>query len=121
MLPLYWVAFVEVITGKMQPEKVKNFWKDQEYPWPTLADFLDMNPMYRLWWDIAHNTSKALKCSTVPLVELYSQNLKWYGDSFANWFLVDPNFLKDSFIDGWYIPAAVEAARRYYSVCCRIN
>ena len=102
-------------------EKVKNFWKDQEYPWPTLADFLDINPMYRLWWDIAHNTSKALKCSTVPLVELYSQNLKWYGDNFANWFLVDPNFLKDSFIDGWYIPAAAEAARRYYSVCCRIN
>jgi NTE family protein len=71
--------------------------------------------MYRLWWDIAHNTSKALKRSTIPLVELYSQNLKWYGDSFANWFLVEPNFWKDSFIDGWYIPATAEAARRYYS------
>jgi hypothetical protein len=41
-------------------EKVKNFWNDQKYPWPIAADFLDMNPMYRLWWDIAHNTSKAL-------------------------------------------------------------
>ena len=39
-----------------------------------------MNPMYRLWWDFAHNTSKALKRSVIELSELYSQNFKtWYG------------------------------------------
>jgi NTE family protein len=96
-------------------EKVEEFWKDQEYPWPIAADFLNMNPMYRLWWDTMHNTSKALKRSTIQLLKLYSQNMKWYGNGFANWSLVEPNFWKDSFIDGWYIPGTAEAARRYYS------
>lgn len=96
-------------------QKVINFWKDQEYPLPTLAELVDMNPVYRLWWDTVHNTSKALKRSTVALFDLYSQSLKWYGDGFANWSLVEPNFWKDWFIDGWYVPATAEAARRYYS------
>jgi hypothetical protein len=30
-------------------------------------------------------------------------------------FSSDPDFWKDFFIDGWYIPATGEAARRYYS------
>jgi hypothetical protein len=29
--------------------------------------------------------------------------------------VIDPSFLKDYIIDGWYIPATAEAARRYYS------
>jgi len=94
---------------------VIKFWKDQEYPLPILAEFLDTNPVYRLWWDTMHNTSKALKCSTVHLLELYSKTFQWYGDGFANWSLVEPDFWKDSFIDGWYIPGTAEAARRYYS------
>jgi NTE family protein len=98
-------------------QKVIKFWRDQEYPWPIAAEFLDMNPIYRLWWDFAHNTSIALKRSAILLSELYSQSFKkWYGsDGFANWSLVEPDFLMDSFIDGWYIPATAEAARRYYS------
>ena len=30
-------------------------------------------------------------------------------------FSIEPDFWKDYFIDGWYIPATGEAARRYYS------
>jgi hypothetical protein len=76
--------------------------------------------MYRLWWDIAHNTSKVFKHSATQLMELYSNMnayfKEWYNDdALANWSLVDPNFLKDYVIDGWYIPATAEAARRYYS------
>lgn len=33
----------------------------------------------------------------------------------APWFLMEPGSWKDIFIDGWYIPATGEAARRYYS------
>ena len=40
---------------------------------------------------------------------------KWYDNTFANWSFVEPSFFKDYFIDGWYIPATAEAARRYYS------
>lgn len=40
---------------------------------------------------------------------------KWYYGIIANCFLVDPNLLKDYFLDGWYIPATAEAARKYYS------
>lgn len=94
---------------------VIKFWKDQEYPLPILAEFLDMNPIYRLWWDTMHNTNKALKRSTIELLKPYSQNMKRYGDEFASWSPVDPNFWKDFFIDGWYIPGTAEAARRYYS------
>ena len=97
-------------------QKVIKFWRDQEYPWPIAAEFLDINPMCHLWWDITHNTSKALKRSAIELMELYSQEFKkWYGDGYSNWSLVEPNFYKDSFIDGWYVPATAEAARRYYS------
>lgn len=97
-------------------QNVIKFWKDQEYSLPILAEFLDMNPIYRLWWDTMHNTSKALKRSAIRLFELYSQDLKWWsGDGLANWSLVEPDFWKDSFIDGWYIPGTAEAARRYYS------
>jgi predicted acylesterase/phospholipase RssA len=71
-------------------QNVIKFWKDQEYPWSILAEFLDMNPIYRLWWDTMHNTSKALKRSAIELLKLYSQNMKWYGDGFANWSLVEP-------------------------------
>ena len=78
-----------------------------------------MNPLYHYWWDIIHDTSKVFKHSVTELMEFYS-NInphfkKWYEDMLANWSIVDPSFLKDYFIDGWYIPATAEAARRYYS------
>jgi predicted acylesterase/phospholipase RssA len=100
-------------------EKVIEFWKAQEYPWPTVADSLDMNPLYHYWLDIVHNTSKIFKHYVTELIEFYS-NMdpalnKWYEDMLANSSFVYPSFLKDSFIDGWYIPATAEAARRYYS------
>ena len=40
---------------------------------------------------------------------------KWYDYVMENWFFIDPNFCKDYFVNGWYIPATAESARRYYS------
>jgi NTE family protein len=116
------IVVSNVINGKSWEDSAKEviqFWKDQEYPWPTVADSLDMNPMYHSWLDIVHSTSKAFKHSTNELIELYS-NIntsfkKWYDDVLTNWFLADLNFWKDYFIDGWYIPATAESSRRYYS------
>jgi NTE family protein len=99
-------------------EKVKQFWKVQEQL-PTFADIFDMNPFYHYSWEIIHNTSKVFKHSFTELIELYSHiidpDLKKWLENSANWSLVDPSFLKDYFIDSWYIPATAEAARRYYS------
>ena len=100
-------------------KKVIEFWRDQQYPWPTIADSLDMNPLYHYWWDNAHNGSKLFKHSVTELIDFYS-NInpdlkKWYEDMLAFWSIVDPSILKDSFMDGWYVPATAEAARRYYS------
>lgn len=100
---------------------VGEFWRTQQYPWPTGADIFDMNPLYHYWRDILHNTSKVFKDSVTELMELYSNvnpNLKeWYDDdnTIVNWSILDSTFLKDYFIDGWYIPGTAEAARRYYS------
>jgi NTE family protein len=98
-------------------EKVIEFWSVQKQ-FPTFADFLDMNPFYRSWWDILHNTSTVIKHSASELIELYSNmnpTLKSYIDMLTICLLMDPNIWKDYFIDGWYIPATAEAMRRYYS------
>ena len=39
-------------------KELVEFWRVQEYLWPTIAEGLDMYPMYRFWLDILHNTSK---------------------------------------------------------------
>ncbi len=103
---------------KHSAEELVRFWKYQEYPSPTLAEFLDMNPLYHWWWDVVHTISKESKSSADTLMELIS-NVNPY---FKNWydllmssFSLESDFLKDFFIDGWYIPATGEAARRYYS------
>jgi len=99
-------------------KKVIEFWKAQQQL-PAVADILDMNPLYNYWWEILHNTSKVFKSSVTELTESYSNMNpelgKWYDNTFANWSFVEPSFFKDYFIDGWYIPATAEAARRYYS------
>lgn len=100
--------------------KVIEFWRTQQYSWPTWADIFDMNPIYHYWRDSLHYTSKVFKHSVTELVELYYSNMnphlsKWYDDILANWFLIDPALFKDYIIDSWYIPATAEAARRYYS------
>jgi len=99
-------------------KEVIEFWRAQQQG-PTVADSLDMNPFYHYWWDIAHNTGKVFKHSITELVEFYS-NLnpdlrKWAEDLLANWSFVDPSIIEDYFMNGWYIPATGEAARRYYS------
>ncbi len=81
------------------------FWEEQESHWPTLADYLDMNPIYRGWWDILHNTGKASKESVSTLTESYS----YINSYFKEW----TNTFMDCFIDGWYVPATSESARRY--------
>ncbi len=100
-------------------KEVIEFWRDQRYQWLTVADGLDMNPLYHCWWDTLHNSSKLFKHSVTELMEFYS-NInpdlkKQYDDMLASWSIVDPNILKDYLMDGWYIPATAEAARRYYS------
>ena len=94
------------------------FWKKQESQWPTSADYLDMNPLYRGWWDIMHNTGKASKESVSTFAELYSDinpYFKEWTNIFMNYLFLDKDYLKDYFIDGWYVPVTSEAARRYYS------
>jgi NTE family protein len=108
-------------------ESVRQFWDSQKYELPTLADIAAMNPIYQFWWDNTHNTSKILKSYSTELLEnssrlfaaLYS-NLnpnwdKWYNFVARYWFQVDPSFMKDYLLNGWYVPATAEAARRYYS------
>jgi NTE family protein len=104
---------------KEAARKVIDFWRAQKYPFPLpVGDSIDMNPLFHSWWDIVHNTSKAFKRSVSELAELYSNMnpaLKLYGDMLASYFLMEPGSLRDFIIDGWYIPATAEAARRYYS------
>jgi NTE family protein len=99
-------------------EEVMEFWRAQQQ-WPTFADGLDMFPLYQGWWNILHKTSEVNKKSATELMESYSNTSpelrKWYDNALANWSLVDPSFWQDYLIDGWYIPATAEAARRYYS------
>jgi predicted acylesterase/phospholipase RssA len=96
-------------------KEVIKFWKDQEYPWPTIADSLDLNPIYHYWWDFVHSMSKVFKHSTSQMIELYSNMNRSFNDVLPNWFSVDPNFWKDYILDGWYVPATAESCRRYYS------
>lgn len=97
-------------------EKVKEFWRVQKQ-FPTVADFLDMNPVYRSWWDILHKTNKVFKHSANELIELYSNMnpTQSYIDMLTSCLLLEPSIWKDYFIDSWYIPASAEARRRYYS------
>jgi NTE family protein len=99
-------------------KEVMEFWRAQEQ-WPTVADGLDMIPLYQNWWNILHKASKENKKSVTELTESYAKTSpefkNWYDNASANWSLVDPSFWMDYLIDGWYIPATAEAARRYYS------
>jgi NTE family protein len=109
-------------------KKVGQFWNLQKKRSPTLADSFDMNPFYHFLWDYLHITNKSFKRFTLELSEeigskffegLYS-NIdpswkQWYNSTARYWFGVDPTFLKDYLVDGWYVPATAEAARRYYS------
>ena len=106
-------------TWKDASRELIKFWKNQEYQFPTLADSLDANPLYHYWWDMGHITNKILKRSFSNLTVMYSNinfNFKkWYGEFWTNYFLLDIDFWKDYFINGWYIPATAESARKYYS------
>jgi NTE family protein len=114
-------------TWKNAVERVRQFWDSQKYEFPTFADIVAMNPFYQFWWDNLHNTSKLFKRSTTELLEAGSElfgaaysNInpywkEWYNFLARYWFYLDPSLLKDYIIDGWYIPATAEAARRYYS------
>ena len=100
-------------------KEVTEFWRTQQYHLPTIADFFDMNPSYHYWRDFVHSTSKIFKNSVTQLIEQYSNvnpDLeKWYDNTLTKWSTFEPNFFKDYFINGWYIPATAEATRRYYS------
>jgi len=103
---------------KEAADDLVNFWKQQESQWPTSADYLDMNPLYRSWWDIMHNTGKVSKEFVSALTESFSNTIPYFKewtDIFMNSPFFDKDLLKDYFMDGWYVPATSEAARRYYS------
>jgi NTE family protein len=107
-------------------KEVMEFWRTQQYPWPTWADIFDMNLLYHYWRDGLHNTSKVFKHSVIELMDLYSSkltelysnmnsDLKNWFDTLGDWSIFHPTLLKDYLIDSWYVPATPEAARRYYS------
>jgi hypothetical protein len=100
-------------------KRVIEFWKYQEQS-PTYAELLDTNPFYHNSWNIMHSTSKVFKDSFAKLMEFYSNIIDpgfkvWYGNTVTNWSMREPTILKDYVVDGWYIPATAEAARRFYS------
>jgi len=112
-------SIIEGKNWKDSSRKLVEFWKNQEYQWPTVADSLDINPIYHYWWDIMHTMSKVAKRSASTMIEA-STNLnpyfnKYYNDVLMDYFFLNPNFWKDYFINGWYIPSTAEAARRHYS------
>jgi hypothetical protein len=79
-----------------------------------------VDPISHFWWDITHDICNALKMSANNMWDFIYANpyLKyWYEEltRFTSWGQLEPGFWKDYFIDGWYIPATGEAARRYYS------
>ncbi|HEY6534559.1 MAG TPA: patatin-like phospholipase family protein [Candidatus Nitrosocosmicus sp.] len=90
------------------------FWEIQKSQYLTSADILDMNPLYHNWWEIMHDTGKASKEIASTLTE---SNPYWktWSNMFMNFPFLDKDFPKDYFLDGWYIPATAESARRYYS------
>ncbi|MGA9153442.1 MAG: patatin-like phospholipase family protein, partial [Candidatus Nitrosopolaris sp.] len=99
----------ELVSWEHSAEELVKFWQYQETP--TYAGALDMNPFYHYLWDIMHitnNASKSFFSNANPDLK------KWYDESMRACFL-EPDFWRDYFIDGWYVPATGEAARRYYS------
>jgi hypothetical protein len=92
-------------------KEVIEFWRAQQQA-PTIADSLDVNPLYRYWRDTIHKTGKVLKDSAIETIEFYSSMnpalKKWYDDMAANWSFIDPSILKDYFMNGWYIPAGLK-------------
>jgi predicted acylesterase/phospholipase RssA len=115
------VVVSSIVEGKSWKDSVRElvrFWKHQKYEGFTGADVLNENPMYSYWWDLIHNTSRITKLFAGTLMDAYSNlnpDLKNWYNILMNSISLDPNFWKDYFIDGWYIPATAEAARRYYS------
>jgi NTE family protein len=106
----------ELISWQHSAEELVKFWQYQETP--TYAGALDMNPFYHYLWDIMHMTNNASKSFVNNMWEFFSNAnpdlKKWYDESMRTCFL-EPDFWRDYFIDGWYVPANGEAARRYYS------
>jgi hypothetical protein len=115
------VIVSSIIEGKSWKDSARElvkFWKRQKYDDFTIADILDKNPMYRYWWDFIHNINKVSKQFARTLIEIYlnfNPGLKNWSSLSLNYTSLNPDFWKDYFIDGWYIPATSEAARRYYS------
>src|SRR5215467_644583 len=90
-------------------DKLEGFWNYQASP--TVSDFIFINPLFVAMWDLSHNMQKTSKQvwnniltgAVSPLADLNPYTGTIY------------HFWRDYFIDGWYIPATGESARRYYS------
>jgi NTE family protein len=96
------------------------FWKDQRYPLPTGYSWADaLVPIFHSWWEFMHDKNNELKSSTNIMMKEFVSNANPYLEKFCEWVMrawnLEPDFWKDYFINGWYIPATGEAARRYYS------
>ena len=89
--------------------RLENFWQYQRFP--TIADDVFKNPFFSGLWDFSHDMNKIYKQYwDTALTEIVSP----YAE-FSPYLRTVYDFWRDCFIDGWYIPATGEAARRYYS------
>jgi len=91
-------------------EKLERFWRYQVSP--TISDIIFNNSYIREMWDFSHNVNKMYKQTwdnILPqtLTSSYTESLPYLSTMY--------NFWRDYFIDGWYVPATSESARRYYS------
>jgi NTE family protein len=91
-------------------EKLERFWRYQTSP--TISDGIFNNPYLIAMWDLSHTVNKMYKqfwdnilnqTVTSPFIE----SIPFLDTIYNSW--------RDYFIDGWYVPAKGEAARRYYS------
>jgi len=90
--------------------KLENFWHYQSFS--TIADGVFKNPFFSGLWNFSHNMNKIYKqywdaILTTEIVSPYAESNPYLRMIYDFW--------RDYFIDGWYIPASGEAARRYYS------
>ena len=103
--------FIENKSWNNSDRRLLDFWEPQKNRDLLVDKISDENliPSWNNWWDGLHYTSKTLKENWDRVwTELCTNSTDPYYRAWCdNW--------RDYIIDGWYIPATGEAARRHYS------
>lgn len=91
-------------------EKLERFWRYQTTP--TISDGIFNNSFIIAMWDLSHKVNKMYKqiwdnMLNQTVASPFIESIPFLNTTY--------NFWRDYFIDGWYVPAEGEAARRYYS------